>query len=231
MSFKLTVATILRMAAEAMSSPLGWPTSVMPRYLTLNTIPSSRVSLVSVQFSGNSTTEVNQWTWPGSLKKMDLIDSMFFYALSARDIKPIIQWYAGGGSAISTKQPLRPLPNIHTFIWGNVASVPCPRTQRQSGIEWDWKRSTTCAAFRSTEKQSSNSGNVSNVVKNWKTKTKHAFKESNRPPAWLAWTDCLQNKLKNNNKAQTARHLNGADAATDVLLALITCDTTITGNF
>lgn len=50
----LTVATILRMAAEAMSSPLGWPTRVIPRYFTLNTIPSSRVSLVSVQFSGSS---------------------------------------------------------------------------------------------------------------------------------------------------------------------------------
>lgn len=51
---RLTVVTILRMAAEAMSSPLGWPTRVMPRYFTLNTIPSSSVSLVSVQFSGSS---------------------------------------------------------------------------------------------------------------------------------------------------------------------------------
>lgn len=42
------------MAADAMSSPLGWPTRVMPRYFTLNTIPSSKVSLVSVQFSGSS---------------------------------------------------------------------------------------------------------------------------------------------------------------------------------
>lgn len=48
------MATILRMAAEAMSSPLGWPTRVIPRYFTLNTIPSNRVSFVSVQFSGSS---------------------------------------------------------------------------------------------------------------------------------------------------------------------------------
>lgn len=48
------MATILRMAAEAMSSPLGWPTIVIPRYFTLNTIPSNRVSFVSVQFSGSS---------------------------------------------------------------------------------------------------------------------------------------------------------------------------------
>lgn len=37
-----------------MSSPLGWPTRVIPRYFTLNTIPSNRVSFVSVQFSGSS---------------------------------------------------------------------------------------------------------------------------------------------------------------------------------
>ncbi len=53
----LTVVTILLIAAAAMSSPLGWPTRVMPRYFTLNTIPSKSVSLVSVQFSGSSKTQ------------------------------------------------------------------------------------------------------------------------------------------------------------------------------
>ncbi len=53
----LTVATILLIAAAAMSSPLGWPTRVMPKYFTLNTIPSKSVSLVSVQFSGSSKTQ------------------------------------------------------------------------------------------------------------------------------------------------------------------------------
>lgn len=56
------MATILRMAAEAMSSPLGCPTRVIPRYLTLNTMPSSRVSLVSVQFSGSSASTTRQDT-------------------------------------------------------------------------------------------------------------------------------------------------------------------------
>lgn len=52
----LTVATILLTAAADSSSPLGLSTSVMPRYLRLKTMPSSRVSRVSVQFSGNSKT-------------------------------------------------------------------------------------------------------------------------------------------------------------------------------
>ncbi|TNN82596.1 hypothetical protein EYF80_007114 [Liparis tanakae] len=50
------------MAGEAISSPLGWPTRVMPRYFTLNTIPSSSVSLVSVQFSGSSDWTQTQRT-------------------------------------------------------------------------------------------------------------------------------------------------------------------------
>lgn len=52
----LTVATILLTAAADSSSPLGRSTSVMPRYLRLKIMPSSRVSRVSVQFSGNSST-------------------------------------------------------------------------------------------------------------------------------------------------------------------------------
>lgn len=67
---RLTVATILRMAAEAMSSPLGWPTSVIPRYFTLNTIPSSSVSFVSVQFSGSSD-ERNAQDWNKNLSTKD----------------------------------------------------------------------------------------------------------------------------------------------------------------
>lgn len=50
----LTVATILLTAAADSSSPLGCSTMVTPRYLSWNTMPSSRVSLVSVQFSGSS---------------------------------------------------------------------------------------------------------------------------------------------------------------------------------
>lgn len=49
-----TVATTLLMAAAESSSPFGCSTSVIPRYLRLKVIPSSRVSLVSVQFSGSS---------------------------------------------------------------------------------------------------------------------------------------------------------------------------------
>lgn len=52
----LTVATILLTAAADSSSPLGLSTSVIPRYLRLKTMPSSSVSRVSVQFSGNSRT-------------------------------------------------------------------------------------------------------------------------------------------------------------------------------
>lgn len=52
----LTVATILLTAAADSSSPLGRSTSVIPRYLRLKTMPSSSVSRVSVQFSGNSRT-------------------------------------------------------------------------------------------------------------------------------------------------------------------------------
>ncbi|XP_054675427.1 intraflagellar transport protein 172 homolog isoform X11 [Grus americana] len=50
----LTVATILRMAAAAMSSPLGFSTSVMPRYLSVKHIPSSSGSCISAQLSGSS---------------------------------------------------------------------------------------------------------------------------------------------------------------------------------
>lgn len=50
----LTVATILLTAAADCSSPLGCSTIVTPRYLRWNVMPSSRVSLVSVQFSGSS---------------------------------------------------------------------------------------------------------------------------------------------------------------------------------
>lgn len=50
----LTVATILLTAAADSSSPLGCSTIVTPRYLRWKTMPSNRVSLVSVQFSGSS---------------------------------------------------------------------------------------------------------------------------------------------------------------------------------
>lgn len=50
----LTVATILLTAAADCSSPLGWSTSVMPRWRRLNVMPSKMVSRVSVQFSGSS---------------------------------------------------------------------------------------------------------------------------------------------------------------------------------
>lgn len=50
----LTVATILLTAAAESSSPFGCSTNVMPRYLRLNSTPSSSVSRVSVQFSGSS---------------------------------------------------------------------------------------------------------------------------------------------------------------------------------
>lgn len=50
----LTVATILLTAAADNSSPLGCSTIVTPRYFSWNTMPSSRVSRVSVQFSGSS---------------------------------------------------------------------------------------------------------------------------------------------------------------------------------
>lgn len=50
----LTVATILLTAAADSSSPLGCSTMVTPRYLSWNTMPSRRVSRVSVQFSGSS---------------------------------------------------------------------------------------------------------------------------------------------------------------------------------
>lgn len=53
----LTVATILLTAAADSSSPLGCSTIVTPRYLSWNTMPSRRVSLVSVQFSGSSADE------------------------------------------------------------------------------------------------------------------------------------------------------------------------------
>lgn len=55
----LTVATILLTAAAERSSPLGSSTSVMPMYFRLKSIPSSRVSLVSVQFSGSSKGDYN----------------------------------------------------------------------------------------------------------------------------------------------------------------------------
>lgn len=58
----LTVATILLTAAADSSSPLGCSTIVTPRYLSWNTMPSRRVSLVSVQFSGSSADERHaQW--------------------------------------------------------------------------------------------------------------------------------------------------------------------------
>lgn len=50
----LTVATILFTAAAESSSPLDSCTSVMPKYFSWKTIPSNRVSRVSVQFSGSS---------------------------------------------------------------------------------------------------------------------------------------------------------------------------------
>ena len=50
----LTVATMRFTAAADSSSPLGCSTMVTPRYFSWNTMPSSRVSLVSVQFSGSS---------------------------------------------------------------------------------------------------------------------------------------------------------------------------------
>lgn len=50
----LTVAAILLTAAADSSSPLGCSTSVMPKYFRLKSIPSRRVSRVSVQFSGSS---------------------------------------------------------------------------------------------------------------------------------------------------------------------------------
>lgn len=53
----LTVATILLTAAADSSSPLGCSTIVTPRYLSWNAMPSRRVSLVSVQFSGSSADE------------------------------------------------------------------------------------------------------------------------------------------------------------------------------
>lgn len=56
-SFTPTVATILFTAAADSSSPLGWSTSVMPRWQRLKVIPSKMVSRVSVQFSGSSTTK------------------------------------------------------------------------------------------------------------------------------------------------------------------------------
>ena len=65
----LTVATILLTAAADSSSPLGRSTSVIPRYLRLKTMPSSSVSRVSVQFSGNSRTgqaALSQLSRPGS---------------------------------------------------------------------------------------------------------------------------------------------------------------------
>lgn len=58
----LTVATILLTAAAESSSPLGCSTIVTPRYLSWNDMPSSRVSLVSVQFSGSSATwDTHHW--------------------------------------------------------------------------------------------------------------------------------------------------------------------------
>lgn len=42
------------MAAAAMSSPLGFSTSVMPRYLSVKHIPSSSGSCISAQLSGSS---------------------------------------------------------------------------------------------------------------------------------------------------------------------------------
>ncbi len=53
----LTVATILLTAAADSSSPLGCSTIVTPRYLSWTVMPSRRVSLVSVQFSGSSADE------------------------------------------------------------------------------------------------------------------------------------------------------------------------------
>lgn len=50
----LTVAKILLTAAADCSSPLGWSTSVMPRWRRLKVMPSRMVSRVSVQFSGSS---------------------------------------------------------------------------------------------------------------------------------------------------------------------------------
>lgn len=50
----LTVAIILFTAAADRSSPLGWSTSVMPRWRRLKVMPSKIISLVSVQFSGSS---------------------------------------------------------------------------------------------------------------------------------------------------------------------------------
>lgn len=50
----LTVTTILLTAAADRSSPLGWSTSVMPRWRRLKVMPSKMVSRVSVQFSGSS---------------------------------------------------------------------------------------------------------------------------------------------------------------------------------
>lgn len=58
-SLSLTVATILLTAAAESSSPLGCSTIVTPRYFSWNTIPSRRVSRVSVQFSGSSANEKN----------------------------------------------------------------------------------------------------------------------------------------------------------------------------
>lgn len=54
MNIGLTVATILLTAAADSSSPFGCSTSVTPRYFSWNAMPSSRVSRVSVQFSGSS---------------------------------------------------------------------------------------------------------------------------------------------------------------------------------
>lgn len=65
----LTVATILLTAAADSSSPLGLSTNVIPRYLRLKTMPSSSVSRVSVQFSGNSRigqTALSLLSKPGS---------------------------------------------------------------------------------------------------------------------------------------------------------------------
>lgn len=65
----LTVATILLTAAADSSSPLGLSTNVIPRYLRLKTMPSSSVSRVSVQFSGNSRigqTALSLLSRPGS---------------------------------------------------------------------------------------------------------------------------------------------------------------------